>query len=429
MAGQGIQPTQALHALRATLALRIFAVVIAAFTLPVRENLPVDMAGWYALIVVPLFCLNLAGIVFAKSLASFLERHPSWLAVDLLITVGVIFTGGGWRSSYFEYTLTTVVIFTIFANRRGAYISCAFLALASICKNPLPQGDAVQIFDVTNWDMRLGASLFYVTAGLILGYFSTIVERLNKLSEERIVEAREHGAIKQKLDLAFDLHDRLKSKLSAVIMVAGMLAKNPQATFNVQAAKDVQRLWQWLHYFQAELDRLVRSLKDEKPRACFQNSPINLCDLAKEESRILSTMTGFHWSVSSPREPILVPQTLRPVLCAFISEALTNSWKHSGVNEGRVDLSCRDSQIRMAVTDGGRGFELNGVDKHNASGLTSLARRCEELRGRLDITTSPGQGCCCALTFTVRPAPGQTGPGQTNPAAREPESGNIGNSQ
>lgn len=76
------------------------------------------------------------------------------------------------------------------------------LALASICKNPLPHGDTVQVFDVTNWDMRLSASLFYVTAGLILGYFSTIVERLNRLSEERIMEARGHGAIKQKLDLA-----------------------------------------------------------------------------------------------------------------------------------------------------------------------------------------------------------------------------------
>jgi signal transduction histidine kinase len=421
MAGHGIQAIQAQHALRATLALRIFAVIVAAFTLPVRENLPADIANWYEFVAAPLFSLNLAAIIFAKSLVSFLERHPSWLAVDLLITVGVIFTGGGWRSSYFEYTLTTIIIFTILANRKGAYISCAVLALASICKNPLPQGDAVQIFDVTNWDMRLGASLFYVTAGLILGYFSTIVERLNKLSEERIVEAREHGAIKQKLDLAFDLHDRLKSKLSAVLMIAGMLAKNPQGAFNAQAARDVQRLWHWLHYFQCELDRLVRSLKDGNPSACCPNSPVDLCELAKEETRILSTMTGFHWSVSVPQGPILVPEKLRPALCAFISEALTNSWKHSGINEGRVDLSCRDRRIRIAVVDDGRGFEPTGVDKHHASGLTSLARRCEELRGRLDITTAPGQGCCCALTFSVGTPPGQPDPGQTNTAGPDPE--------
>jgi signal transduction histidine kinase len=428
MAGQGIQPTQAHHALRATLLLRIFAVLVAAFTLPLRTSLPADMATWYGLIAPPLLGLNLAAIVFTKTLVSFLERHPSWLAVDLAIAVGVIFTGGGWRSSYFEYTLTTVIIFTILARRRGAYLSCAVLAVASLCKNPLPQGDAVQIFDVTNWDMRLGASLFYVTAGLILGYFSTIVERLNTLSEERIVQAREHGAIKQKLDLAFDLHDRLKSKLSAVIMVAGMLAKRPQAVFDAQAAKDVQRLWQWLHYFQGELDRLVRSLKDGKPPAACPNDHINLCDLAREETHILSTMTGFHWSVVSPQEHILVPNALRPALCAFISEALTNSWKHSGVNEGCVDLSCRGSQISMAVVDKGKGFELTKVDKHNASGLTSLARRCEELQGRLDIATSPGQGCCCMLTFFVTPPGASALDKQTSPAPiKHPE--NNENSQ
>jgi hypothetical protein len=83
MAGQGIQPTQVHHALRATLALRIFAVLIAAFTLSVRGKLPAEMAAWYELIAPPLFCLNLAGFVFAKPLVSYLERHPSWLAADL----------------------------------------------------------------------------------------------------------------------------------------------------------------------------------------------------------------------------------------------------------------------------------------------------------------------------------------------------------
>jgi signal transduction histidine kinase len=421
MPDQGIQPTQVHHALRATLALRIFAVLIAAFTLPVRENLPADMATWYGLIAPPLFCLNVAYIVFSKTLVAFIERHPQWLAVDLVLTVGVIFTGGGWRSSYFEYTLTTIIIFTILANRKGAYISCTVLALASICKNPLPEGDAVQIFDVTNWDMRLGASLFYVTAGLILSYFSTIVERLNKLSEERIVEAREHGAIKQKLDLAFDLHDRLKSKLSAVMMVAGMLAKKPQATFDAQTAQDVLRLWRWLHFFQDELDRLVHSLKDEKPHASRPNDYIDLCDLAKEETRILSTMTGFLWSVGSPQDPIMIPGSLRPGLCAFIGEALTNSWKHSSAKKGRINLSRFDGQIRIEVIDDGKGFELAGVDKHTASGLTSLARRCEELKGRLDIKTSPGQGCCCTLTFSVTP-PHPPEPGQTSPAIHGTES-------
>ena len=422
MTGQGIQPVQVDRALRATLALRIFAVLIAGLTLPVRVNLPVDMMTWYGFIAPPLFFLNLAWLIFAKPITAFLERYPGWLTVDLAVTVGVIFTGGGWRSSYFEYTLTTIIIFTILEGRRGAYISCAVLALAGFCKNPLPQGDAVQIFDVTNWDMRLGASLFYVTAGLILGYFSTIVKRLNRLSEERIIEAREHGAIKQKLDLAFDLHDRLKSKLSAVMMVAGMLAKKPQGTYDAQTAKDVQRLWQWLHYFQGELDRLVSSLKDKQPQAPGANNYVDLCELAREEIRILSTMTGFFWSVDSPPGPILVPESLRPALCAFISEALTNSWKHSGTKNGRIDLSRQDGRIRIEVIDDGKGFDPAGVDKRHASGMTSLARRCEELRGQLDIRTAPGQGCCCALTFSAVP-PQPLEPGQATPAnqGREPQ--------
>jgi hypothetical protein len=132
MTGQGIQPTQVHHALRATLALRIFAVLVAAFTLPVRENLPAEMATWYGRIAPPILCLNLAWLLYAKRLALYLERHPRWLAVDLVLTAGVIFTGGGWRSSYFEYTLTTIIIFTSLAGRKGACISaCRVISTAS----------------------------------------------------------------------------------------------------------------------------------------------------------------------------------------------------------------------------------------------------------------------------------------------------------
>jgi signal transduction histidine kinase len=395
-----LQSSQLHLVLRATLGYRLITIVVAILTLPIRSELPTSMAQSYALIPIPLAFLNFLAIIYAKPLVAFLRRHPTWLAIDLVFSIGIILAGGGWRSSYFVYTLTTIIIFTIFANKKGTCISAFVLALVSTCKNPLPNGDPLQIFDVTNWDLRLGASLFYITACLILSYFTTIIERLNSLTEERIVWEREHSAMKQKINLAFDLHDRLKSKLSAILLIAGMLAKKT-AALDDQTAKDTKRLWQWLNYCQSELDQLVLSLKTNKESHPLENRMIDLCRLAKEEIRIFSAMTGFYCSVETDESDIMVPEPMKPVLGAFISEALTNSWKHSGTTNGVIRLERNRDQVKIEIIDHGEGFELLQVDRSKASGLTSLTHRAEELHGQLAIKTSPDRGCSCILTFSI----------------------------
>jgi signal transduction histidine kinase len=388
------------QALKATLFYRIAFVIIAVVTLPSRKNLPAFMLDWYGVVALPLICWNLILLIFIKSVTRLLRQHSQWLILDLILSIGILFSGGGWRNSYFVYTLTTIIFFTIFSHRKGAYVSSFIMAAVSLCKNPLPKGDPIQIFEVTNWDMRLGASLFYVTAGVILSYFSTLLERLNQLSEGRVIQERKHSAMKQRMDLAFDLHDRLKSKLSAILMVAGLLAKKT-SSFDTQTAKDIQRLWQWLNYCQNELNKIVHSLKCEAPLSSCSNSCVDLYLLANEEIRILSSMTGFSWYLEKSDNEFMVPESMQPALCAFISEALTNSWKHSGVDEGWIKLCKNNDQIQLDIIDHGNGFFLTDVKKHKTSGLTSLYRRAEEIHGHFDIKTAPGKGCCCRLFFPV----------------------------
>jgi signal transduction histidine kinase len=392
--------TQTHQALRATLLLRTLSVVAAFVTLPVRENLPPGMTAGYAWIAPPLLCLNLAAIVYAKSLAVYLKRRPVWLAIDLLLAGGIIIIGGGWRSSYFEYTLTTIIVFTILQHRKGAYVSALILALVSVIKNPLPQGDPIAIFQVDNWDMRMGAALFYITAGLILGYFSTIVQRLNELSEERVVAARQHSAIRQKIDLAFDLHDRLKSRLSAIMLVAGTLVKR-QDTMEAASAKEIRRLWQWLNHFQMELNELVLSLKANESDTPGGGGYIDLDFVAREEVRIFSAMTGFTCALAPVGHDIMIPKEMRPTLCAFISEALANAWKHSERDRCTIRLSQDNGRVRISIMDKGKGFDTSVVPSAGTSGLASMMRRSEALKGQLDIASSPGKGCCCTLCFAV----------------------------
>jgi len=89
-----------------------------------------EMAEAFQLASYPLCLYTLALLVFRKRLASFLFDHPYFLLVDLLVALGVLQLGGAWRSSYFAYTVTAIMMFTAIDGKRGAYVSA--LALTAV---------------------------------------------------------------------------------------------------------------------------------------------------------------------------------------------------------------------------------------------------------------------------------------------------------
>ena len=91
------------------------------------------------------------------------------------MAVAILAIGGGWRSSYYFYTLTTLILFTIFLNRTGAWLAAAVFIGAALLKNPAGELPAVATFGATDWDLRLGAALYYLCAGLVLSYFDTML--------------------------------------------------------------------------------------------------------------------------------------------------------------------------------------------------------------------------------------------------------------
>ena len=56
------------------------------------------------------------------------------------------------------------MLFAIFQKRKGAYASSAILVFAALSKDPAGGLPAVNMFEVSNWDLRVGAALFYATA-------------------------------------------------------------------------------------------------------------------------------------------------------------------------------------------------------------------------------------------------------------------------
>jgi signal transduction histidine kinase len=74
-------------------------------------------------------------------------------------------------------------------------------------------------------------------------------------------------------------------------------------------------------------------------------------------------------------------------------EALVNSVKYSSARRIRVRLTCRsDSMATLTVTDDGRGFDPDQVDKSSHFGLQLMVERVEAVGGSVSITSSLGAG-------------------------------------
>jgi PAS domain S-box-containing protein len=92
-----------------------------------------------------------------------------------------------------------------------------------------------------------------------------------------------------------------------------------------------------------------------------------------------------------------LPREFEIVLFRIAQEGLTNIHRHSGAQEGRIRLSCRNHRIVMEVVDNGKGMPseitrnlgLGGVPGLGV-GLTTMLQRMRSLSGTLTIESSTG---------------------------------------
>jgi signal transduction histidine kinase len=82
------------------------------------------------------------------------------------------------------------------------------------------------------------------------------------------------------------------------------------------------------------------------------------------------------------------PEQVEVAAYYLVSEALTNTLKHSDATTAGVSVARRGTQLVVEVADDGAG----GADRVTGSGLRGLTDRIEALGGRLEVSSSAGAG-------------------------------------
>lgn len=89
-------------------------------------------------------------------------------------------------------------------------------------------------------------------------------------------------------------------------------------------------------------------------------------------------------------------------LMAFriVQEQTNNIIKYAEASEIIIALSIKNNSFHLSIKDNGKGFDQETAK--SGIGLINIRNRVEALSGSLNITTSPGKGCCIDISLPPR---------------------------
>lgn len=195
--------------------------------------------------------------------------------------------------------------------------------------------------------------------------------------------AREHMVLareEERRRLRRDLHDDLAPELAGLALsgaaVRRFVTAEPQRAIDLagQLADDLRRASQ--HVREIAYDLRPPVLDDLGLAAAI------LDRVAREAEAGTPNVV-----VDAPQNRLELPAAVELAALRIVQEAVTNTRKHGRANECRVVLRLDGRDLRVEITDDGRGF---GAGVRKGVGLRSIAERAAELGGTSDVSSSPG---------------------------------------
>jgi signal transduction histidine kinase len=208
----------------------------------------------------------------------------------------------------------------------------------------------------------------------------------DKLSVEAVHTERDR--------MARELHDTLEQQLAGVSLQIDGIARasksNPEA---VESRVAVAR-------------RMIRHTRAEARRSVW-----DLRSRILEKDGLVAALQELAAGVSAASgapsvglkvvgELPALPQGTDFHILRVAQEALGNAVKHSAARCVRITLTSTAETVGISIKDDGEGFDVEArlIDPFHF-GVIGMQQRAEKIGGKIEITSSPGSGCCVTLSL------------------------------
>ncbi|HUR16806.1 MAG TPA: GAF domain-containing sensor histidine kinase [Candidatus Limnocylindrales bacterium] len=221
-------------------------------------------------------------------------------------------------------------------------------------------------------DLRL-VEMFALHAGIAMEN-ARLHEEVQRLA---IVDERQR--------ISQDLHDSIIQSLYAISLsledLPEIFAEDP-----AEGAARADRAIDSIHATTRDIRNFIFGLQPE----LLEDSDLRtgLATLATE----FRTNALIDLEVVIPTHLPALPDEHAAHVLAISREALSNVVKHSSASRAALEVAVRDGQMRLTVSDNGRGFDAVAPRSLHQRGLANLRARAEAVGGTLAVTSSAISG-------------------------------------
>jgi two-component system, NarL family, sensor histidine kinase UhpB len=95
----------------------------------------------------------------------------------------------------------------------------------------------------------------------------------------------------------------------------------------------------------------------------------------------------------------VIPGNIQLMVFRIVQEQISNIIKHSKATEAEIKLSIAKNELVVSISDNGIGFEPK--KRMKGIGLMNITSRAEVHGGKVEIASSPGNGCTVRITIPL----------------------------
>ncbi|MEF8787751.1 MAG: MEDS domain-containing protein [Planctomycetota bacterium] len=205
-----------------------------------------------------------------------------------------------------------------------------------------------------------------------------------------LTERLQHLREDERRRLSRKIHDELGHQLTAMKIDLSRIKKQ------VLEDADGGTRDRALHERLDDMSEMVNEAIDSVHQVASQLRPDALDDLGLEaavESEIegFQERTGIDTVLHCPADTEKLEETCTTALFRICQELLSNVARHADASRAMVELDEPDDQIRLRVTDNGRGISEEDVCGDDSLGILGVRERARALGGRVSFDSEPGE--------------------------------------
>jgi signal transduction histidine kinase len=183
--------------------------------------------------------------------------------------------------------------------------------------------------------------------------------------------------------LSRELHDGVCQELTAVLLSLKVLKKQPEVRIRTQG--EIESLMTRISRLSKRIQVLSEQLHPSMVEDVGLDAALTL--LCRAHEAHYDTEVKFS-SCSTEK----IPLDLAVCLFTTAREALDNIARHANSASVTLDLRIDSTSVRLCVRDWGCGFDPAAVMGRSGLGIIRVAERLRLLKGKIRITSAPGEG-------------------------------------